>query len=182
MIGHPQILFNFQSKLFYFLVYLLYTHTHTHTHSHTHTNTHSHTHTCTHTHIHIHTHTHIHIHTHTHIHIHVHIHILTYMHTHTLTCTHTFTYMHTHTFTYTHAHSCEAGDLAGKFGPLTMDGQVDVTDTTGQLVLNGRYSIIGRSVVVHVQGLECGTIRSVEDGMCEQYSNCMWCERYWDFM
>ena len=102
-------------------------------------------------------------HTPTHIHIHVHIHTLTYMHTHS----------HAHTFTYTHAHSCEAGDLAGKFGPLTMDGQVDVTDTTGQLVLNGRYSIIGRSVVVHVQGLECGTIRSVEDGMCERYSNCM---------
>jgi len=66
---------------------------------------------------------------------------------------------------------CEAGDLAGKFGPLDSGGQINVVDTTGQLVLDGRYSIIGRSVVIHaVDGtnFECGTIRSEED-MCEWY-------------
>ena len=43
-------------------------------------------------------------------------------------------------------------------------------DTTGELVLDGRYSIIGRSVVIHaVDGtnFECGTIRSAEDNTSE---------------
>ena len=41
-------------------------------------------------------------------------------------------------------------------------GQVDVTDTTGQLRLQGPISIIGRSVVIHDldgSNFECGTIR-----------------------
>ena len=74
--------------------------------------------------------------------------------------------MHTHTHTH---HRCEAGDLAGKFGPIDGTngiGQVNVTDTTGQLRLEGPISIIGRSVVIHdVDGsnFECGTIRSMRD-------------------
>ncbi len=44
---------------------------------------------------------------------------------------------------------CEAGDLAGKFGRLSVSGQVDEVDMTGTLFLEGRFSIIGRSVVVH---------------------------------
>ena len=58
---------------------------------------------------------------------------------------------------------CEAGDLAGKFGPLMQHNNLDVTDTTGQLALSGPQSILGRSVVVHssVDGrnFECGTIQ-----------------------
>ena len=78
--------------------------------------------------------------------------------------------IHTHTHnTHTHTHRCEAGDLAGRFGPIDGTngvGQVDVTDNTGELQLEGIYSIIGRSVVIHdVDGsnFECGTIRSVRD-------------------
>ena len=63
-------------------------------------------------------------------------------------------------------HRCEAGDLAGKFGPLMPHVDLDVTDSTGQLTLSGPLSIIGRSVVVHssVDGsnFECGTIQLVE--------------------
>ena len=58
---------------------------------------------------------------------------------------------------------CEAGDLAGKFGPLVQHNNLDVVDSTGQLALSGPLSILGRSVVVHssVDGsnFECGTIQ-----------------------
>ena len=58
---------------------------------------------------------------------------------------------------------CEAGDLAGKFGPLMQHNNLDVVDSTGQLTLSGPLSILGRSVVVHssVDGsnFECGTIQ-----------------------
>ena len=58
---------------------------------------------------------------------------------------------------------CEAGDLAGKFGPLVQHDNLDVVDSTGQLTLSGPLSILGRSVVVHssVDGsnFECGTIQ-----------------------
>lgn len=62
---------------------------------------------------------------------------------------------------------CEAGDLAGKFGRLSADGDFSGTDDTGTLFLEGRYSIVGRSIVIHsaVDGsnFECGTIRSIEE-------------------
>ena len=98
--------------------------------------------------------------------------LCTHTHTHTHTHAHTpshniFTHTHAHTHTNTHTHRCEAGDLAGKFGPIDgRDGMVNVTDTTGQLRLQGPISIIGRSVVIHdVDGtnFECGTIRSIRD-------------------
>ena len=68
--------------------------------------------------------------------------------------------------------SCEAGDLAGKFEPLPMSGMLDEVDSTGTLFLSGKYSIVGRSIVIHdnVDGsnFECGTIRLQEelDGVC----------------
>ena len=60
---------------------------------------------------------------------------------------------------------CEAGDLAGKFGPLTATNQpLTLLDNTGTLFLRGQHSIIGRSIVIHRHGsnknFECGTIRS----------------------
>ena len=62
---------------------------------------------------------------------------------------------------------CEAGDLAGKFGPLMPDTPVTVTDMTGSLFLRDRFSIIGRSVVIHNSedgsNFECGTIRSMAE-------------------
>ena len=61
---------------------------------------------------------------------------------------------------------CEAGDLAGKFGTLSPNSDLNVLDTTGSLTLTGRYSIIGRSVVVHSNtdgtNFECGTIQLVQ--------------------
>jgi len=83
-----------------------------------------------------------------------------------------FLLLHNKSLPSTNTPRCEAGDLAGKFGPLDSGGQINVVDTTGQLVLDGRYSIIGRSVVIHaVDGtnFECGTIRSEEDNMCKWY-------------
>ena len=43
---------------------------------------------------------------------------------------------------------CEAGDLSGKFGPLQL-GDYTFIDLDPLLQLNGRYGIIGRSVVIH---------------------------------
>ena len=43
---------------------------------------------------------------------------------------------------------CEAGDLSGKFGPLQI-GNNSFIDSDPILQLNGRYGIIGRSVVIH---------------------------------
>ena len=63
--------------------------------------------------------------------------------------------------------SCEAGDLAGRLGPLPVNGQLNMVDTTGQIDLNGFYSIVGRSIVIHEVGtndnFECGTIISQEE-------------------
>lgn len=63
--------------------------------------------------------------------------------------------------------SCEAGDLAGKFGPLMPGRMLDEIDNTSTLFLRDQYSIIGRSVVIHQHGdgsnFECGTIRSVAE-------------------
>ena len=62
---------------------------------------------------------------------------------------------------------CEVGDLAGKFGAIPLDGRINVTDMTGLLSLQGRYSIIGRSVVIHRHddgtNFVCGTIRLMEE-------------------
>lgn len=83
-----------------------------------------------------------------------------------------FLLQHDKSLPSTNTPRCEAGDLAGKFGRLDSTGRIDVVDTTGQLVLDGRYSIIGRSVVIHAvdgSNFECGTIRSEEDNMCEWY-------------
>ena len=67
--------------------------------------------------------------------------------------------------------SCEAGDLAGKFGQIPMTGMLDEVDDTGTLFLSGKNSIVGRSIVIHaVDGtnFECATIRLQEeiDGVC----------------
>lgn len=63
--------------------------------------------------------------------------------------------------------SCEAGDLAGRLGPLPANGQLNMVDTTGQIDLDGFYSIVGRSIVIHQVGtnanFECGTIISQEE-------------------
>ena len=62
---------------------------------------------------------------------------------------------------------CEVGDLAGKFGPIPESGMLTETDTTGFLALSGRYSIVGRSLVIHRHddnsNFECGTIRYVDE-------------------
>ena len=53
-----------------------------------------------------------------------------------------------------------------------MSGQLDEVDSTGQIRLQGTFSIVGRSVVIHEEGtndnFECGTIRhQMElDGVC----------------
>ncbi len=61
---------------------------------------------------------------------------------------------------------CEVGDLAGKFGPIPSSGVLTALDTTG-LALAGRYSIVGRSVVIHDPidntNFECGTIRYMDE-------------------
>ena len=115
--------------------------------------------TYTHTHagdIHTHTHTHTYqgdIHTHTHTHTHIKV---TYTHTHTHTC------------------RCEAGDLEGKFGSLSPDGQVDVVDDTGDLNLSGRYSIVGRHIHDNVDStvhLACSTIRLLNQKEGMYYKN-----------
>ncbi|CAI8031417.1 hypothetical protein GBAR_LOCUS17832 [Geodia barretti] len=63
--------------------------------------------------------------------------------------------------------SCEAGDLAGRLGPLPANGQLDAMDTTGNIDLDGFYSIVGRSVVIHQVGtnvnFECGSIISQQE-------------------
>lgn len=53
---------------------------------------------------------------------------------------------------------CEVGDLSGKFGPLLP--QLSATDNTGNLVLYGRYGIIGRAVKIHGTEDVCATIYS----------------------
>jgi len=56
--------------------------------------------------------------------------------------------------------NCEAGDLAGKFGPL-QTGDFSFIDTDPELQLTGRFGVIGRSVVVHAPGgarIACGNI------------------------
>ena len=59
---------------------------------------------------------------------------------------------------------CEVGDLENKFGSLQVSGQFEGIDTSGQLALTGRYSIIGRPLIIHESDtdpghLECATIR-----------------------
>ena len=62
---------------------------------------------------------------------------------------------------------CEAGDLAGKFGPLMPNTAFDMVDNSSTLFLNNRYSIVGRSIVIHQHldstNFECATIRSVRE-------------------
>lgn len=56
---------------------------------------------------------------------------------------------------------CEAGDLSGKFGQLNSSTVINFLDDT-TLAVSGRYSIIGRSVVIHEPlgaNFICGTIR-----------------------
>ena len=53
---------------------------------------------------------------------------------------------------------CEVGDLGGKFGHLRPTSSF--TDTTGDLVLYGRYGIIGRSIKIHGAEDVCATILS----------------------
>ena len=67
--------------------------------------------------------------------------------------------------------NCEAGDLAGKFGDL-MEGNFSFIDNDPELQLSGRYSIIGRSIVIHPPGhghLSCGNIHLDEDDNPELY-------------
>ena len=64
---------------------------------------------------------------------------------------------------------CEAGDLSGKFGCLvtsTAAGVVSYTSNDNELQLQGRYGIIGRSVVIHNPDgsrLACGNIVIEDD-------------------
>jgi len=56
--------------------------------------------------------------------------------------------------------NCEAGDLAGKFGPL-VNGSFSFLDTDPELQLCGQFGVIGRSIVVHAPGgarIACGNI------------------------
>lgn len=55
--------------------------------------------------------------------------------------------------------SCEFGDLSGKLGQLTA-GISSYTDTSGDLMLFGRYGIIGRSIKIHGSEDVCATIIS----------------------
>ena len=67
--------------------------------------------------------------------------------------------------------NCEAGDLAGKFGDLTA-GNFSFVDSDPELQLRGRYSIIGRSIVIHPPGhghLACANIHLDEDDTPELY-------------
>ena len=60
---------------------------------------------------------------------------------------------------------CEAGDLSGKFGNLR-PGNFTFVDSDPELQLSGRYSIIGRSIVIHPPGhghLACANIHLDED-------------------
>jgi len=63
---------------------------------------------------------------------------------------------------------CEAGDLSGKFGLISPSGSVDRVDNTSSLFLRGRFSIIGRSLVIHeanqhANNFECANIRSTAE-------------------
>ena len=64
---------------------------------------------------------------------------------------------------------CEAGDLSGKFGCLVTSsaaGPVSYTSDDVELQLQGRYGIIGRSVVIHDPDdgrLACGNIVIEDD-------------------
>jgi len=56
---------------------------------------------------------------------------------------------------------CEAGDLSGKFGSLMTTGNASYVSTDDELQLQGRYGIIGRSIVIHNPDgsrLACGNI------------------------
>ena len=68
--------------------------------------------------------------------------------------------------------ACEAGDLEGKFGALTA-GNFTFIDNDPELQLEGRYSIVGRSMVVHPHGghghLACANIHLDEDDTPELY-------------
>lgn len=57
--------------------------------------------------------------------------------------------------------NCEAGDLSGKFGNLMAGMNGTFVDSDPEFQLRGRYSIIGRSIVIHPPGgghLACGNI------------------------
>jgi len=61
---------------------------------------------------------------------------------------------------------CEAGDLSGKFGCLVTSGNASYVSADEELQLQGRYSIIGRSVVIHNPDgsrLACGNIVIEDD-------------------
>jgi len=62
--------------------------------------------------------------------------------------------------------NCEAGDLSGKFGNLMPGTNGTFVDSDPELQLRGRYSIIGRSIVIHPPGhghLACGNIHLDDD-------------------
>ena len=60
---------------------------------------------------------------------------------------------------------CEAGDLSGKFGDLA-PGNFTYIDNDPEFQLSGRYSVIGRSIIIHPPGgghLACANIHLDED-------------------
>ena len=60
---------------------------------------------------------------------------------------------------------CEAGDLSGKFGDLQA-GNFTFIDDDPEFQLQGRYSIIGRSIIIHPPGhghLACANIHLDKD-------------------
>lgn len=61
---------------------------------------------------------------------------------------------------------CEAGDLSGKYGCLVTTGGGSYMSNDDELQLQGRYGIIGRSVVIHNPDgsrLACGNIVIEDD-------------------
>ena len=66
---------------------------------------------------------------------------------------------------------CEAGDLSGKFGDLVTSENASYVSTDDELQLQGRYGIIGRSIVIHNPDgsrLACGNI-VIDNDMANVY-------------
>ena len=67
---------------------------------------------------------------------------------------------------------CEAGDLSGKFGGLQA-GNFTFIDNDPELQLQGRYSVVGRSIIIHPPGghghRACANIHLDEDDNPDLY-------------
>jgi len=77
------------------------------------------------------------------------------------------------------ARRCEAGDLSNKWGYVEPNVNIDVVDNTSTLFLRGRYSIVGRSIVIHSHiapypNFACATIRSNAEIEGKLIFSCVW--------